>query len=76
MPRAVRFSTQRLARRWDSSIFTVRRLIKSGDVPAVRIGGRFYVHTDTVEIIKKAALAPAGLGAEQTFMASPLTVKD
>jgi hypothetical protein len=34
MPRAVLFSTQRLARRWDSSIFTVRRLIKSGDVPA------------------------------------------
>ena len=58
MSTRVLFSTQRLATRWDSSVFTVRRLIKSGDLPALMIGGRFYVRADVVEQIEKTGTRP------------------
>jgi excisionase family DNA binding protein len=39
---------------------TLRRLIRAGDLPAVRIGRRVMVHRDALEAFVRSRQAPVG----------------
>jgi excisionase family DNA binding protein len=54
------FTQQEVAERWNCSVRTVNRHIKSGDITAMRLGSMVRIDVDSVEQFERASLIPAG----------------
>ena len=53
----VTYTVEQLARILHRSPETIRRLIKDGDIPAVKVGGRFLVTKETLDKILRGEIS-------------------
>jgi excisionase family DNA binding protein len=45
------YTTSELAKLFNKDVATIRRWIKNGDLPAVKIGGSYYIEEETLRRI-------------------------
>ena len=53
----VTYTVEQLSRILHRSTETIRRLIKDGDIPAVKVGGRYVVTKDTLDKLLRGEIS-------------------
>jgi excisionase family DNA binding protein len=52
-----------VAKRWNRHVMTIRRMIRTGELPSVRVGCRKLISLATIEAIESAGKPRAPIGA-------------